>query len=108
MRAPPILMMLASVCAAQKISTSELIRMAAGNWPVANIAMANALKSKGYDYHFSFGVGEHNDGHGAAELPEAMTWLWRDYDPARTSQDFLQDPAEKDQPVWRVVQINRR
>ena len=75
---------------------------AAGNWPAANIGMANALKFKGYDYHFSFGVGEHNDGHGAAELPEALTWLWRDYDPAKTSQEFLQEPAEKDQPagVW--------
>jgi enterochelin esterase family protein len=82
--------------------------MAAGNWPAANIGMANALKFKGYDYHFSFGVGEHNNAQGAAELPEAMTWLWRDYDPAKTSQEFTQDPAEKDQPVWRVVQLNRQ
>jgi enterochelin esterase-like enzyme len=80
----------------------------AGNWPMANIAMANALKFKGYDYHFSFGVGEHSDAQGAAELPEALTWLWRDYDPAKTSQEFVQDPAEKDQPAWRVVRLNRR
>jgi enterochelin esterase-like enzyme len=87
---------------------SEDLDNTAGNWPVANIGMANALKFKGYDYHFSFGVGEHNDGHGAAELPESLTWLWRDYDPAKTSQDFVQDPAEKDQPAWRVVQLNRK
>jgi enterochelin esterase family protein len=80
----------------------------AGNWPAANIGMANALRFKGYDYHFSFGVGEHNNAQGAAELPEALTWLWRDYDPTKTSQDFTQDPAERDQPVWRVVQLNRR
>lgn len=80
----------------------------AGNWPLANIAMANALKFKGYDYHFSFGVGEHNDAQGAAELPESMTWLWRDYDPAKTSQEYVQDPAEKDQPAWRVAGLNRR
>jgi enterochelin esterase family protein len=79
-----------------------------GNWPMANIAMADALKFKGYDYHFSFGVGEHNNGQGAAELPDAMTWLWRDYDPAKTSQEFLPDPGEKDQPVWRVVELNRK
>ena len=79
----------------------------AGNWPAANIGMANALKFKGYDYHFSFGVGQHNDGQGAAELPDALTWLWRGYDPSKTSQDFVQDPAEKDQPVWRVVRLNR-
>jgi len=80
----------------------------AGYWPAANIGMANALKFKGYDYHFSFGVGEHNNAHGATELPESLTWLWRDYDPAKTSQEFVQDPAEKDQPVWRVVQLNRK
>jgi len=80
----------------------------AGNWPAANIGMANALKFKSYDYHFSFGVGEHNNAQGAAELPEALTWLWRDYDPAKTSQEFLQDPGEKDQPVWRVVELNRK
>lgn len=87
---------------------SEDLDNTAGNWPAANIGMANALRFKGYDYHFSFGVGEHNNGHGAAELPEALTWLWRDYDPAKTSQEFVQEPAEKDQPVWRVVQLNRK
>lgn len=87
---------------------SEDLDNAAGSWPAANIGMANALKFKGYDYHFSFGVGQHNNAHGAAELPEALTWLWRDYDPAKTSQEFVQDPAEKDQPVWRVVQLNRK
>lgn len=79
-----------------------------GNWPMANIAMADALKFKGYDYHFSFGVGEHNNAQGAAELPEAMTWLWRDYDPSKTAQEFIPDPGEKDQPVWRVVRLNRQ
>jgi enterochelin esterase family protein len=80
----------------------------AGNWPAANIGMANSLKFKGYDYHFSFGVGEHSDAQGAAELPESLTWLWRDYDPAKTSQEYTQDPAEKDQPAWRVAQLNRK
>ncbi|MDE3198637.1 MAG: esterase, partial [Acidobacteriota bacterium] len=79
-----------------------------GYWPVANLGMANALKIKGYDYHFSFGVGEHNNAQGAAELPESMTWLWRDYDPAKTAQEFLQDPAEKEQPAWRIVRMNRK
>jgi len=87
---------------------SEDLDNSAGHWPAANIGMANALKFKGYDYHFSFGVGEHNDAHGAAELPESLTWLWRDYDPAKSSQEYVQDPAEKDQPAWRVVQLNRK
>ncbi len=46
--------------------------------------------------------------HGPAELPEALTRLWRDNDPAKKSQDFAQEPRGKDQPVWRIVQFNRK
>jgi enterochelin esterase-like enzyme len=79
-----------------------------GSLPMANIEMANSLKMQGYDYHFSFGVGTHSQAQGAAELPESLVWLWRDYDPAKTSQEYLQDPAEKDLPLWRVVTLNRK
>jgi enterochelin esterase family protein len=58
--------------------------------------MANALKSKDYDFHYSFGEGTHNSDQGAAEFPQAMIWLWRFYDPAKTEQQFSPDPAEKD------------
>jgi enterochelin esterase family protein len=78
-----------------------------GSWPLANIRMANALKTKGYDFHFSFGKGAHNDGHGAAEFPEAMIWLWRDYDAAKTDQVFEMDPEEKAKPFFRVAITNR-
>ena len=78
-----------------------------GSWPLANIRMANALKLKGYDFHFSFGKGTHNSGQGAAEFPEEMTWLWRDYDPSRTSQDYEIDPSEKAKPLFRVSIVNR-
>jgi enterochelin esterase-like enzyme len=79
----------------------------AGSWPLANIELANSLKLQGYDYHFSFGVGTHNQAQGSAELPETLTWLWREYDPAKTPQDFVQDPAEKAAPLWRVT-VNRQ
>jgi enterochelin esterase-like enzyme len=49
------------------------------DWPAANRAMARALAFKGYDYQFVMGVGTHNPKHGAAILPAAMRWLWRDY-----------------------------
>jgi enterochelin esterase-like enzyme len=78
-----------------------------GSWPLANIRMANALKLKGYDFHFSFGKGTHNSGHGAAEFPEEMTWLWRDYDPAKTTQTYEIDPSEKSKPPFRVSVVNR-
>ncbi len=78
-----------------------------GSWPLANIRLANALKLKGYDFHFSFGKGTHNSGHGAAEFPEEMIWLWRDYDPARTEQTYEIDPSEKGKPPFRVSIANR-
>ena len=78
-----------------------------GSWPLQNIQMANSLKREGYDFHLSWGGGTHNGAHGNAELPEAMTWLWRDYDPAKTEQVFSADPAEKDKPFYRVKALNR-
>ncbi len=87
---------------------AEDLEVPFGSLPAANLNMANALKIKGYDYHFSFGVGSHSQAQGAAELPESLTWLWREYDPAKTSQEFVQEPGEKDQPFWRVVELNRR
>lgn len=78
-----------------------------GSWPLANLRMANALKMKGYDFHFSFGNGSHNPGQGAAEFPEEMVWLWRDYDPNKTEQTFSMEPSETAKPVFRVKVVNR-
>src|SRR5216683_1807275 len=78
-----------------------------GSWPLANIRMANALKLKGYDFHFSFGNGTHNSGQGAAEFPEEMIWLWRDYDPGKASQTYEMELSEKSKPVFRVSVSNR-
>ena len=78
-----------------------------GDWPMANIRMANSLKTKEYDFHFSFGKGTHNPGHGAAQFPEEMMWLWRDYDPAKTESEFTADPAEKSKPYFRVTITSR-
>ena len=78
-----------------------------GSWPLANIRLANALKLKGYDFHLSFGKGTHNSGQGAAEFPEEMIWLWRDYDPAKTEQTYEMEPSEKAKPLFRVAIANR-
>jgi enterochelin esterase-like enzyme len=78
-----------------------------GSWPLANLRMANALKMKGYDFHFSFGKGTHNAGHGAAQFPEEMIWLWRDYDPNKTEQTYAMEPDEAAKPVFRVNVVNR-
>jgi enterochelin esterase family protein len=78
-----------------------------GSWPMQNIAMANSLKMKEYDFHFEWGNGTHSRNGGHSELAEEMIWLWRDYDPSKTSQDFTMDAAEKDKPYFRVVELNR-
>jgi len=48
-----------------------------GDWPLANQAMASALRFMGYDHKFVLGDGSHNSRHGGAILPDALRWLWR-------------------------------
>jgi enterochelin esterase-like enzyme len=78
-----------------------------GSWPLANLRLANALKLKDYDFHLSFGQGTHNRGQGAAEFPEEMIWLWRDYDPSKTAQAYETEPSEKSKALFRVSITNR-
>jgi enterochelin esterase family protein len=78
-----------------------------GSWPLANLRLANALKLKDYDFHFSFGKGTHNTAHGAAEFPAEMIWLWRDYDAAKTAQTYEIEASEKSKPLFRVAVTNR-
>ncbi|SPE31685.1 putative esterase [Candidatus Sulfopaludibacter sp. SbA3] len=78
-----------------------------GSWPMQNIEMANSLKLRGYDFHFRFGTAAHGGAQAALDLPESLTWLWRDYDPKKSTQDFQMDPAEKEKPFFRVAITNR-
>lgn len=86
---------------------SEDMEAGSGSWPLQNIQMANSLKIKGYDFHFSFGTGTHNHAQNNSEFPDALAWLWRDYDSSRTEQTFEQDATEKAKPVFRVKIYNR-
>ena len=78
-----------------------------GSWPMQNIQMANSLKFREYDFHFRFGTAAHGGAQAALDLPESLAWIWRDYDPKKTSQDFVMDPAEKEKPFFRVSITNR-
>ena len=78
-----------------------------GSWPMQNIQMANSLKLKDYDFHFRFGTAAHGGAQAGLDLPESLTWLWRDYDPAKTSQEFRMEAAEKEKPLFRVTISNR-
>jgi len=78
-----------------------------GSWPLNNLRMSNALKLKGYDFHLSFGKGGHGPEQIEVQFPEELIWLWRDYDAAKTQQEFDQDAGEKAQPIFRVGVVNR-
>jgi enterochelin esterase-like enzyme len=78
-----------------------------GSWPLQNIQLANSLKMREYDYHFRFGHATHDSAQAAIDLPESLTWLWRGYDPSKTSEEFTMDMAEKDEPYYRVTISNR-
>jgi enterochelin esterase family protein len=78
-----------------------------GSWPMQNIQMANSLKLREYDFHFRFGTAAHGGAQAALDLPESLAWLWRGYDPKKTSQEFQMDPAEKEKPFFRVTIANR-
>jgi enterochelin esterase-like enzyme len=86
---------------------SEDQEAVSGSWPLQNIQLANSLKLKGYDFHFSFGGGSHHAALAASELAECLAWLWRDYDPKKTEQVFEQSSEEKAKPPFRVRVYNR-
>jgi enterochelin esterase family protein len=78
-----------------------------GSWPMQNIQMANSLKLKEYDFHFRFGTAAHGSAQAGLDLPESLAWLWRDYDPKKTAQDFHIEPSEKEKPLFRVTITSR-
>jgi enterochelin esterase family protein len=86
---------------------SEDLENSHGSWPLQNIQLANSLKMMGYDFHLSWGNGAHNGAHGNAELPAALAWMWRGYDPGKTSQSYEQEEEEKAKPMFRVRIHNR-
>lgn len=86
---------------------SEDLENPFGSWPMTNIAMANSLKFREYDFHFRFGTAVHGGAQGALDLPESLAWLWRDYDPKKTEQKYEMDPAERAKPFFRVSITSR-
>ncbi|HJZ98984.1 MAG TPA: alpha/beta hydrolase-fold protein [Candidatus Solibacter sp.] len=78
-----------------------------GSWPMQNIQMANSLKLREYDFHFRFGTAAHGGAQASLDLPESLMWLWRGYDPKKTSETYQMDPAEKEKPFFRVSITNR-
>ncbi len=55
------------------------LNLYSGSWWMANQSMYLALLYAGYDVTFSTSNEGHNSKHGAAILPDALRWLWRDW-----------------------------
>lgn len=51
----------------------------AGDWWVANLQMLSALEYAGYEVEHTWGKGGHNGKQGAAIMPDALRWLWKDH-----------------------------
>lgn len=68
----------------------------AGSWPINNQVMFQDLQYAGYDAKFVLGDGGHDMRQGAAILPDALRWLWRDYPNPIT----VHEPTAEEDPGW--------
>jgi enterochelin esterase family protein len=75
--------------------------------PLNGIQLANALTTRGYDFHFRFGTATHSSAQGRMDLSESLSWPWRGYDPERTDVIFEQEAEERAKPIHRVQIANR-
>ncbi|WP_253154229.1 SMP-30/gluconolactonase/LRE family protein [Stieleria tagensis] len=82
-----------------------------GSWWNANLTMLSALEWAGYPVQHVWGTGGHNSKHGTAILPDAMRWLWQDFDKPITV-DFSSHPELKDRLVagetWQRISSGHR
>jgi enterochelin esterase family protein len=62
------------------------------DWFLQNVRLMTALRDKGYDLNYTWGIGRHSSKHGGAILPDMMRWLWRD-GPVSTD---VKDTVERD------------
>lgn len=60
-----------------QVGTNDLDNEA-GNWYLANLQMAAALKFSSWDHKFIVGNGNHKEHHANSIFPDTMRWLWRD------------------------------
>ncbi|QDV64272.1 enterobactin/ferric enterobactin esterase [Crateriforma conspicua] len=88
---------------------SNDLNIYAGDWWNANRTMLSALQWAGYDVENVWGEGGHNGKHGSAIFPDAMKWLWADWQTPITT-DTTSHPELKDITIagesWRSVSID--
>ena len=72
-----------------------------------DLVQETLLKGIANNHQFRFGTSMHAIAQGAMDLPESLTWLWRDYDPAKTEQTYEMEETEREKPLFRVSITNR-
>lgn len=69
------------------------------DWFYQNVRIMEALRDKGYDLNYTWGIGRHGQKQGGAIVPEMMRWLWRDQtvstDPKDMVERSFREPAPR-------------
>jgi sugar lactone lactonase YvrE/enterochelin esterase-like enzyme len=90
------------------------LNLYSGNWWIGNQDLASALEYAGYDARFVTGDQGHNNIQGAAILPDALRWLFRDWTRevarsrgvATAERHFVTQILDPDQ-AWQVAYEGR-
>jgi enterochelin esterase family protein len=73
------------------------------DWFLQNVRLMEALRDKGYDLNYAWGIGRHGQKQGGAVLPEMMRWLWRDHPASTDVNDAVErsfnEPKPKPKPT---------
>jgi enterochelin esterase-like enzyme len=60
------------------------------DWFLNNVRLMEALRDKGYDVTWQWGIGGHSQKHAGAILPDMMRWLWRDHEVSTDPTDSVE------------------
>lgn len=71
-----------------------------GDWWMANQMMQRSLAWAGYDVNHAWGEGGHNQKHASQIFPDAMRWLWRDW---QTDIEIKANP--RGESKWRGYEV---
>ena len=71
-----------------------------GDWWMANQMMERSLTWAGYEVKHAWGEGGHNQKHASQVFPEALRWLWRDW---QTDPEVKANP--KGESKWKGYEV---
>jgi enterochelin esterase-like enzyme len=60
------------------------------DWFFQNVRLMEALRDKGYDLNYQWGIGRHSQKHGGAIFPDMLRWLWRDHPISTDVKDMVE------------------